>query len=202
MRQAPQMTKRPTRYGRLGALLVWAALSTSACKIEQGAPPAPRVTVPAQPAAPATSPPPPATQAPRAVEADAKRVHLPEEIAWQPWEKALAQAKAERKSLMLVVYAHWGPHCRDMSPVLARPDVVALSKRLVMVGQDLDERPSWLTERFDAPYGSYVPRVFFLTPDGQVREDLQSGNPRYPYFFAPQAPDTLIGAMQKAAGAG
>jgi len=201
MRPKPESARRARRGGAATATLLWAALSASGCKIEQGASPAPRATAVAQSAAPATSPPAPATQAARAAEPDAKRVHLPEAIAWQPWEKALAQAKAERKALMLVVYAHWCPRCRELSPVLARPDVVALSKRLLMVGQDLDERPSWLTERFDGPYGSYVPRVFFLTPDGQVREDLQSGNPRYPYFFAPQAPDALVAAMQKAAGA-
>ena len=71
-------------------------------------------------------------------------------------------------------------------------------KRMVMISQDADERPTWLAERFDGPYGSYVPRVFFLTSEGAVREDLQGGNPKYPYFFAPQAPDQLVAAMRRA----
>jgi protein-disulfide reductase (glutathione) len=175
------------------ALGVCAALSMAGCRIEQGSAPAPRATRALEPApAPATAAPPSARAA------DEKKVHLPAEVAWQTWEKGLDRARAERKPVMLVVYADWCPHCREMGPVLARPDVVELSKRMVMISQDADERPSWLAERFDGPYGGYVPRVFFLTPEGAVREDLQSGNPKYPYFFAPQAPDQLVAAMRRA----
>lgn len=185
------------------ALGVWTTVALAGCRIEQGSAPAPRATRATVAApAPATAAPASAraaapTPAPRA-EAGEKKVHLPAEVAWQTWDKGLERARTERKPVMLVVYTDWCPHCRDLGPVLARPEVVELSKRMVMISQDADERPTWLAERFDGPYGSYVPRVFFLTSEGAVREDLQGGNPKYPYFFAPQAPDQLVAAMRRA----
>jgi thiol:disulfide interchange protein len=192
----------PLDSRKILALGVWMTVAVAGCRIEQGSAPAPRANRTLEPA-PATAPASARAAAPASAprgEAGEKKVHLPAEVAWQTWEQGLERARTERKPVMLVVYADWCPHCRDMGPVLARPDVVELSKRMVMISQDADERPTWLAERFDAPYGSYVPRVFFLTSEGAVREDLQSGNPKYPYFFAPQAPDQLVGAMRRALG--
>jgi hypothetical protein len=68
-----------------------------------------------------------------------------------------------------------------------------------MVRQDQDENAPWLKERL-GEYGRYLPRVLFLDPSGQVRADLQSGHPRYPYFYAPLVTDRLLANMRAASG--
>ncbi|HEX2677705.1 MAG TPA: thioredoxin family protein, partial [Polyangiales bacterium] len=105
-------------------------------------------------------------------------------VTWQSWDSAQTIARKEGKPICLVVYANWCSHCKELAPVFSQPEVASAARELVMVHQDQDENPEWLTERFGS-YGSSVPRVFFLAPDGKVREDLTSGHPRYPYFYAP-----------------
>ena len=67
-----------------------------------------------------------------------------------------------------------------------------------MIKQDQSKKPAWLS-RF-AEHGSYVPRFFFLNPDGSLNKTLTSGHPRYPFFFASQQLIKLKTVMQKAAG--
>ena len=51
-----------------------------------------------------------------------------------------------------------------------------------------------------AQHGGYVPRVFFLNSDGSLNEAINSGHPRFPYFFASQSVGRLKAAMKTAAG--
>jgi protein-disulfide reductase (glutathione) len=118
-------------------------------------------------------------------------------IAWRDWDGALRAAKAENKSVCLVVYAEWCPMCKELGPEFARPDVAHAAEPLIMVRQDQDKAPPWLKERF-GQYGDYLPRVLFLDPNGEVRTSLQSGHPRYPYFYAPLVTDRLIANMRAA----
>jgi protein-disulfide reductase (glutathione) len=118
-------------------------------------------------------------------------------IAWRDWDEAQRMAKAENKSVCVVVYTNWCPRCKELAPVFASPEVAGAAAGLVMVRQDQDEGAAWLKERL-GEYGTYVPRVLFLDPSGAVREDLQSGHPRYPYFYAPLVTDRLVANMQAA----
>jgi len=118
-------------------------------------------------------------------------------IAWRDWDAALRTAKAENKPLCVVVYANWCPRCKELAPVFQTPQVVSAAAGLVMVRQDQDKAAAWLEERLGG-YGDYVPRVIFLDPSGAVREDLQSGHPRYPYFYAPLVTDRLLANMHAA----
>ncbi|MEZ4466068.1 MAG: thioredoxin family protein [bacterium] len=117
-------------------------------------------------------------------------------MGWLDWEAGLARAQADKKPILLLVYADWCPRCRELTPVFSDPEVLALSKKLVMVRQNSDARPAFL-EKFDS-LGGYVPRLFFLTPDGSLREDIGSGHPRYPYFYTPGQIDALKAAMRAA----
>jgi len=67
----------------------------------------------------------------------------------------------------------------------------------MMVRQDQDQAAPWLKEQLGG-YGTYVPRVLFVSPDGTVREDLTGGHPRYPHFYAPMVADKLIANMRAA----
>lgn len=115
---------------------------------------------------------------------------------WSDWATGLARAKQEKKPILLMVYADWCPRCRELAPVFNLPEVTALEEGLVLIRQNGDEKPDWL-QAFDS-LGGYVPRVFFLTPDGSLREDITSGHPRYPYFYTPAGVEALKDAMRAA----
>ncbi len=141
---------------------------------------------------------PPKAPAPRGHAAGA-HIEWDGPVQWKTWEEGSALAKAESKPLCLVVYADWCPRCRELAPVFARPDVVALAEKVVMVRHSNDDRAPWL-QALNDKYGGYVPRVFFMLPDGTVREDLNSGHPKYPYFFTPASVEALKRGLTTLAG--
>jgi thiol-disulfide isomerase/thioredoxin len=98
---------------------------------------------------------------------------------------------------MVLVYADWCPHCRALGPVFSDPEIEALATHLVMVRQNHDEDPPWL-QPYNEKYGGYVPRIFFFDSTGKIRDDLTSGHPRYPYFYAAEASDLLKRSMRRA----
>jgi thiol:disulfide interchange protein len=120
-------------------------------------------------------------------------------IEWHEWSAARDIANRSSKPIMVVVYADWCPHCRALGPVFADPEVETLSKRFVMVRQNHDDSPAWL-EPYNQKFGGYVPRIFFFDQNGKMREDLTSGHPRYPYFYAAEQPEFLKRSMRQAAG--
>jgi thiol:disulfide interchange protein len=134
---------------------------------------------------------------PRAAHAEGAEFDGP--IHWQPWEAGLKEAGARKKAICLVLYADWCPHCRELAPAWKDAEVVKLAKGLVMIHQNVDERPEWMTRKY-GHLGHYVPRILFLKPDGVVQEDITSGNQRFPYFYQPQHLDALRASMTRALG--
>lgn len=120
-----------------------------------------------------------------------------DKIAWRSWESAQSIAKSQGKPICVVVYAEWCGRCKELAPVFAQLAVASAAADLVMVRQDQDKPAAWLKGQLGA-YGDYVPRVLFLSPDGEVREDLTSGHPRYPHFYAPMVKDQLVANMRAA----
>lgn len=120
-----------------------------------------------------------------------------DKIAWRGWESAQSSARSQGKSICVVVYAEWCPRCKELAPVFGEPAFATAAADLVMVRQDQDQAAPWLKEQLGA-YGEYVPRVLFLSPEGKVREDLTSGHPRYPHFYAPMVKDQLLANMRAA----
>ncbi len=120
-------------------------------------------------------------------------------IHWQSWDAAQKAAAARKKGICLMLYADWCPHCRELAPAWKDPEVVKLAKGLVMVHQNVDERPEWLARKF-GNLGSYIPRIFFLRADGSVQLEITSGNPKFPYFYQPQHLDALRASLAKAQG--
>ncbi|GEM_PF-2247156 len=118
--------------------------------------------------------------------ASADPIHWDTPIEWTPWDKAEAKAKAENKPICLVVYADWCPKCRKMAPLMSDPALLAASKNAVMVLQNDEERPGWLAGRFGAS-GNYVPRIFFLDKAGAIDTAINSGHPRFPFFYRPNS---------------
>lgn len=163
---------------RKAALALYASLAVVGCRAER--------TAPAQA---------PSDERPRA--ASNSSMAWGDKITWHSWESAQAVARAQGKSIGVVVYAEWCARCKELAPVFATAEVASAATDLVMVHQDQDQPAAWLKERF-GEYGNYVPRVFFLSPDGTVRADLTSGHPRYPHFYAPMVVDQLVANMRAA----
>lgn len=118
-------------------------------------------------------------------------------MPWLSWDEASERAAKEQKRILLVLYADWCPRCRELSPVFAQPDMVEAAEGVLMVRQNVDERPAWLSRY--AMLGTYVPRLFFLEPDGSVISDLTSGHPKYPYFYSAHQANLLKKQLREAA---
>lgn len=131
--------------------------------------------------------------------AEKTHVEWPTSIEWHSWQEALAKARAESKPIMVIVYADWCPKCRALAPVLDDPEIVRLSKKMVVVRQNHDEEAPWL-DAINEKFGGYVPRIFFFDSTGKMREDVTSGHPQYPYFYAAQQIEFLRRSMRQVAG--
>lgn len=118
------------------------------------------------------------------------------QIDWQPYEAGLARARAENKPVCLVLYTGWCPHCRNYSRVFDDAKVVEQAKRFVMIRLNADEHQD-VASKFQ-PDGGYVPRTFFLSPDGQLAADIHAPRPKYMYFYDERNPASLMGGMADA----
>jgi len=118
------------------------------------------------------------------------------EVAWLPYEAGLAAGKAERKPIVLVFYTDWCPHCHNYSRLFHDPEVVRLSRQFVMIRVERDGHRE-ISARY-ALDGEYIPRTFFLSPDGAVASDLTSDNQDFLYFLDEHDPTELIALMELA----
>jgi len=135
-----------------------------------------------------------------AAKGKANAMQWDDSIPWKTWEEGSKLAQASKKPIFLLVYADWCPHCRNLKAVFADPEVQKLTEGMVMIRQDADdEGASWLTAKVGS-YGGYVPRIFFLSPDGAVRPEITSNNPKFPYFYTPEGIAALKASMKRAAG--
>lgn len=116
-------------------------------------------------------------------------------IAWQSWSAGLAQARAENKPVLVVVSAAWCPHCRNYKQVFRDPQVEREAKQFVMVRVDEDREPA-VAARYRVD-GAYVPRTYFLAPDGSIA-DVHAQNPRYRYFYDERNPASILAGMTAA----
>ena len=118
-------------------------------------------------------------------------------VQWLTWDAGAARATKSNQPMLLIVYADWCPKCRAIAPVFHDKELARLQRQVVMVRQNHDDKPDWLERKFGA-WGSYVPRIFLLGPDGAVWADLNSGHPKYPMFYTPGKKDLIIANMRKA----
>lgn len=104
-----------------------------------------------------------------------------DEIAWRSLDAGLEEAKRSGRPLMLVVHTSWCARCKALKPQFAAPDVERLAQNFVMVNVDQDEDERVMEF---GPDGTYIPRVMFLDPSGQL--DPAIGNdrsPKFKYFY-------------------
>ena len=116
-------------------------------------------------------------------------------IAWQPFAAGMAQAVREKKPVLLVIGASWCSHCRNYEKVFLDSRVVGAAEKFVMIRIDEDREPQ-VAERYRVD-GNYVPRTYFLEPDGSVA-DVHAENPRYRYFYDERNPGSILAGMRAA----
>jgi thiol:disulfide interchange protein len=118
------------------------------------------------------------------------------QISWREYDAGLAEARAQRKPIVLIFYTDWCPHCHNYSRVFYDPELVALARAFVMIRVERDGHPE-LSARY-ALDGEYVPRTFFLTDGGELRSELAGDNPDFRYFLDEDEPSELMALMQSA----
>src|SRR3990172_11058315 len=102
-------------------------------------------------------------------------------VGWKSWDDGLAAAKKEKKPICLVLFTEWCPHCTTYSKVFHDPKVVETAGKLVMIRLDKDKNAE-LSKKY-APDGEYIPRTFFLAPDGILAADIHAPRDRFRYFY-------------------
>lgn len=119
-------------------------------------------------------------------------------IQWHDWDAGLKHASAKKKPILMLMHTDACPKCTLLGHVFNNhKEVQKLAKGMVMVHIDGGLAPLSQTQRF-ARFGSYVPKIVFLQPDGTPMEQITSGNPNFPYYFQPSRPENLMAAMQRA----
>lgn len=118
------------------------------------------------------------------------------QIAWQPYDAGLARAKAEHKPVCLVIYTSWCPHCKNFSHVFDDPRVVEQAKQFVMIRIDADREEA--PAEAHQPDGGYIPRTFFLAPDGTPELDIHAPRPTFKYFYDEHNPGALLSGFAAA----
>ncbi|XP_064604507.1 thioredoxin domain-containing protein 12-like [Liolophura sinensis] len=106
-----------------------------------------------------------------------------DKVDWVSLEEGLKIAKEENKPLMVIIHKSWCGACKALKPKFAESvDIQELSKKLVMVNTQDDEEPS--DSKF-AQDGQYIPRIFFLNPEGEVLTDVINarGSQKYKYYY-------------------
>jgi hypothetical protein len=119
-----------------------------------------------------------------------------QQIDWQPYEAGLARAREQKKPVCLVIYTNWCPHCRNYSHVFDDPKVVERARDFVMIRANADEEGA-VAGRY-AKDGGYVPRTFFLGPDGTLDPEIHAPREKFLYFFDERDPASLLAGMETA----
>lgn len=117
-------------------------------------------------------------------------------IRWRTFEEGLAEAKDEKKPVCLIFYTEWCPHCTNYSKIFHDPKVVEQAKKFVMIRIDND-REKEISRKY-AIDGSYIPRTYFLSSEGEVDASIHAPRPNYKYFYDEANPASVLAGMEAA----
>ena len=118
----------------------------------------------------------------------------PSAVQWVSFAEGQSLAASTNKPMLILVYASWCKQCRALAKALDTSEFIQAAKAFVMVLADHDNDDEGLT--YYTPKLSYVPRIFFMQPNGEFWAAMQSGNVRYPYFYTPKNLSILMKNMR------
>jgi thiol-disulfide isomerase/thioredoxin len=118
------------------------------------------------------------------------------QIDWQSYDTGMRLAKEQNKPVCLVFSTTWCPHCKNYSHVFEDARVVTHARDFVMIHLDADHDET-LNAKY-APDGTYIPRTFFLGPDGTLDSSIHAPRGRSIYFYDERDPSALLAAMDTA----
>jgi thioredoxin-like negative regulator of GroEL len=118
------------------------------------------------------------------------------QVDWQPYEAGLKKAKDGNKPVCLIFSTTWCPHCKNFSHVFEDPRIVARARDFVMVHLDADAEPT-IAAKYQVD-GGYIPRTYFLAPDGTLDPTIHATRPRSMYFYDERDPGSLLVGMNAA----
>ncbi len=118
------------------------------------------------------------------------------QIKWMPYKDGLAAAKKTHRPICLIFYTTWCPHCANYSTVFSDPKVVKKAKSFVMIRLDKDQNHDLSKQH--SPDGEYIPRTYFLSPQGKLDESLTEDRAQYKYFYNEKDPASLLAGMDRA----
>jgi protein-disulfide reductase (glutathione) len=116
-------------------------------------------------------------------------------LAWMSMKEGLIEASATKKPIMLIIWKTWCGACKALRPLFAAsPEIASESSSFIMVNTVDDEEP---TGSSFSPDGGYIPRILFLTPEGEVITEGYAQNhgavEKYKYFHS--GPDSVVATM-------
>ena len=104
-----------------------------------------------------------------------------DQIHWVEYSSAVSDSS---KPTMVILHKSWCSACKNLKSKLAESlEFQELSAKFSMVNagetEDLHDNTDLNID------GSYIPRIFFLDPQGQVLPEVYNtnGNPSYKYFY-------------------
>ena len=118
-------------------------------------------------------------------------------IAWRGYDDGLAAAKKEKKPVCLIFYTEWCPHCANYSKVFHDAKVVEQAKRFVMIRLDKDKNGE-ISQKYGPDGSGYIPRTYFLAPDGTLAADIHAPREQYKYFYDENDPAPILVSMDQA----
>jgi thiol:disulfide interchange protein len=117
-------------------------------------------------------------------------------IHWMAYDEGLAAAKKSHQPICLIFYTTWCPHCGNYSKLFSDPEVVKKSRSFVMIRLDKDKNQE-LSQKYK-PDGEYIPRTYFLSPDGALDESLAEQREQFKYFYSESNPASILAGMDRA----
>jgi thiol:disulfide interchange protein len=117
-------------------------------------------------------------------------------IHWMAYDEGLAAAKKSHQPICLILYTTWCPHCGNYSKLFSDPEVVKKSRSFVMIRLDKDKNQE-LSQKYK-PDGEYIPRTYFLSPDGALDESLAEQREQFKYFYSESNPASILAGMDRA----
>ena len=118
------------------------------------------------------------------------------QINWRSMQSGVKESVATGKTVVLVFHASWCSACKKYREVFKDPAVVEAARSYVMILVDADKDPA--ANGAFSPDGSYVPRTLFITPEGDVRNDLVGKtDAEHPHTIDITGPGELLSLLKR-----